>query len=247
VERINLARGQICYGESVRKLNGPRQVKLGSLLVAGMLAAAASLLFFGWLAEEVLESDASQFDDAVRTATHRLASPALTSTMQVFSCLGSVALLLTLTLLSILFLLYFHERRAASLLAITVGGVYLLEIILKSAFHRGRPTAFFGNAPPSSSFPSGHAMASLCFYGALASLLSARTLGRGARWLIWTAAFLLVGMIGFSRVYLGVHYPSDVLAGYLAGLVWIGTICVLDGLLGGSVSAGSERSGSASK
>jgi membrane-associated phospholipid phosphatase len=231
----------------VQKLVDPGKVKLGFFMVAGMLAAVMALLFFAWLAEEVLEADTRQFDDAVRTAIHRLASPALTSAMQVFSFLGSVAFLLTLALVAVLCFLYAHRARSATLLAVALGGAYLLEIVLKYAFHRARPVAFFGTAPASYSFPSGHGIASLCFYGALASLLSARTAGRGARGLIWTAAFLLVGLIGFSRVYLGVHYPSDVLAGYLAGLVWLGTIAILDGMFGHGIPVGAQQSESTSK
>jgi len=83
-------------------------------------------------------------------------------------------------------------------------------------------------APHTYSFPSGHALCSFCFYGVLAGLLSARTKPLGWRLLIWIAAAAMVIAIGLSRIYLGVHYPSDVVAGYLAATVWVGTIIVLD-------------------
>ena len=70
-------------------------------------------------------------------------------------------------------------------------------------------------------------MGSVCFYGVLAAILAARASGRGARWCIWAGAVLLIGMIGFSRIYLGVHYPSDVIAGYCAGAVWVGAVGLL--------------------
>ncbi len=127
-----------------------------------------------------------------------------------------------LRLLAISLFYYFHRPRAAALLAITMAGVASLDLVLKHAFHRVRPVAFFGTSPSSYSFPSGHALGSLCFYGALAAILSTRVAGRRARLCIWTIAILLVGMIGFSRVYLGVHYPSDVIAGYCAAIVWVG-------------------------
>ncbi len=186
----------VCYLCFVRKLDDPKKSKLGFLRVSGMLAAAAASLFFGWLAEEVIEAHTHQFDDAVRMAIHRLTSPPLTSAMQVFSFPGSVRLLLTLTVLAIILILYFRRRRAAALLAIAVAGAYALEIVLKDAFHRSRPAAFFRTAPPS--------------------------------------------------VYLGVPYPNDVLAGYYAGLVWIGTIGILDKALRSGVSVRPEPSGSAS-
>ena len=71
-------------------------------------------------------------------------------------------------------------------------------------------------------------MGSVCFYGVLAAILAARANGRAAKWCIWTGAVLLIGMIGYSRIYLGVHYPSDVIAGYCAGAVWVGAVGLLN-------------------
>jgi undecaprenyl-diphosphatase len=114
------------------------------------------------------------------------------------------------------------------MLAITMLGVAALNVALKFAFHRPRPVAFFGATPSSYSFPSGHALGSLCFYGILAAILAARVRGRGAKFCVWIAALFLIGMIGFSRIYLGVHYPSDVIAGYCAATVWVGAVGFLD-------------------
>ena len=66
-------------------------------------------------------------------------------------------------------------------------------------------------------------MGSVCFYGVLAVILASRATVR-AKWAIWSCAALLIAMIGFSRIYLGVHYPSDVIAGYCAGAVWVGAL-----------------------
>ncbi len=73
-------------------------------------------------------------------------------------------------------------------------------------------------------------MGSVCFYGVLAAILGARVHGATTKWCIWTGAALLIGMIGFSRIYLGVHYPSDVIAGYCAGAVWVGAVGFVDQL-----------------
>jgi len=209
----------------------PKKAKIGFLLLGGILVAAIALLFFGWLAEEVLEADTQRFDTLLRTAIHRLASPPITSVMELISLLGSVGVLVALSLLTISLFYYLHRPRAATLLATTMAGVAVLDLVLKDAFHRVRPLAFFGTSPSSYSFPSGHALASLCFYGALAAILSARIAGRQARLCIWTIAVLLVAMIGFSRVYLGVHYPSDVIAGYCAAIVWVAAVGFLDRIL----------------
>jgi undecaprenyl-diphosphatase len=224
-----------------------KKAKIGFLLLGAILIAAAALLFFGWLAEEVLEADTEQFDAFVRTAIHRLASPALTSMMQVFSLLGSVGVLGALSLLTVFLFFYFHRPRAATLLALTMAGAAGLDLVLKHAFHRARPVSFFGTSPNSYSFPSGHALGSLCFYFSLATILSARTPRRGARLCIWAVAVLFVGIIGFSRIYLGVHYPSDVVAGYCAALVWVGAVGFLDKIPRSRPERGPERSTSTSQ
>src|ERR1051325_9242719 len=107
-------------------------------------------------------------------------------------------------------------------------GSLVLDLTLKYIYHRTRPTAYFGIAPHSYSFPSGHALCSFCFYLVLAGLLSARIRSLALRIMIWTLAIVMVIIIGLSRIYLGVHYPSDVLAGYLAAAVWVGAIIVFD-------------------
>jgi hypothetical protein len=161
----------------------PKKAKIGLLLLGAILVAATALLFFGWLAEEVLEADTQRFDTLLRTAIHRLASPPITSIMELISLLGSVGVLVVLSVLAISHFCYFHRPREATMLGITMAGVALLDLVLKHAFHRIRPLAFFGTSPSSYSFPSGHALALLCFYGALAAILSARIAGRRARFM----------------------------------------------------------------
>ena len=208
-----------------------KKAKDGFLLLVALLIAATALFVFGWLANEMLEGDTQKFDDFVRNAVHRHAAPGLTWFMQGFSFVGSVAVITTLCVLAIAAFLYFRQARTAALLAMTMVGMAALDVTLKMAFHRPRPVAYFGPTPTTYSFPSGHAMGSVCFYGVLAAILAARASGRGAKWRIWMGAVLLIGLIGYSRIYLGVHYPSDVIAGYFAGAVWVGAVASLDHIL----------------
>ena len=209
----------------------PKKVKSGFLLLCALLLAVTALFVFGWLAEEMLEGDTQQFDAFVRTAVHQFATPSVTRLMQISSFLGSVAAVTGMSLVAVCVSLYFRHTRTAALLAITMLGVAALDVALKHAFHRPRPVAFFGASPSSYSFPSGHALGSLCFYGVLAAILAGRARGRRAKFCIWVATVVLVGMIGLSRIYLGVHYPSDVIAGYCAAAVWVGAVGFLDGAL----------------
>jgi undecaprenyl-diphosphatase len=204
-----------------------KEAKSGLLLLGALLMAAVALLVFGWLASEMLEGDTAKFDEFVREAVHRHAAPGITRLMEGFSFIGSVAVVTTLCALAIAAFLYFRQSRMAALLAITMVGMAVLDITLKLAFHRPRPVAYFGTSPSSFSFPSGHALGAFCFYGVLTAILAARAKERKAKWCIWAGAALLIGMIGFSRIYLGVHYPSDVIAGYCAGAVWVGAVASL--------------------
>jgi undecaprenyl-diphosphatase len=101
-------------------------------------------------------------------------------------------------------------------------GASMLNITLKLAFKRARPEPFFDLAAPASySFPSGHSLASCCFFAGLAAVLAGRVKRRRARILIWIAATIMFLLIGLSRIYLGVHYTTDVIAGFSAALIWI--------------------------
>jgi undecaprenyl-diphosphatase len=195
--------------------------RLSTPLVVGLGCAAIFLVLFAMLAEEMLEGDTRQFDDAVRLFVHTHSFTELTAVMRFLSIVGSPMVVTVIaTASSIALWLVGHPRRAI-LIAVTVAGGSLLMWILKIAFHRPRPVPFFDARLPSSySFPSGHAMLSFCLCLSAAALFSARRKSRLARVTIWSFWVSLSVAIGYSRIYLGVHYPSDVIAGYLAALVW---------------------------
>jgi undecaprenyl-diphosphatase len=115
--------------------------------------------------------------------------------------------------------------------AVAALGAEALDQIMKLLFYRPRPEPFFGLASPvTHSFPSGHAMVSCCFFGVLAAILAARQPSLLKRIAIFAAAALLVALMGFSRVYLGLHYPTDVLAGYAAAVVWLAVVRTVYGM-----------------
>jgi undecaprenyl-diphosphatase len=145
--------------------------------------------------------------------------------MELVSNAGSPASITALTLTAAALFWCFGKRRDTKYLAIAVIGAMILDRLLKLSFHRPRPTPFFGLAPPDSySFPSGHALISFCFFAILAWLLESHIRSFPLRLAILALFAFLVLAIGYSRIYLGVHYPSDVLAGYAAGAVWISAV-----------------------
>lgn len=191
-------------------------------LLLGLAAAIATLVFLGWLTDQVFEGDMRQFDDTTRAAVHTLASPGLTAVMRGLSFIGSTLFLALATAAVVVWFALRRWGREAKLFAITMVGASLLNITLKLAFKRERPIPFFDLTPPETySYPSGHSLASCCFFAGLAAILSGRVKRKRARMIIWFAATVMFLLIGLSRIYLGVHYTTDVIAGFTAALIWI--------------------------
>ena len=203
------------------------QATIPVTLLVSLAGATLLLVVFAWMAREVLRGDAEIFDASVRMWVHQYASPTTTRVMTGISMLGGQLLVLGF-LVSMAVFLALKWRRAAAWLAIAVAGAIMLEYTLKILFQRPRPPTFFGVSPHDYSFPSGHALVSFCFYGVVAGLLADRTQSLLLEILIWTSAACTIVAIGLSRVYLGMHHPTDVLAGFLAATIWVSSIVALD-------------------
>jgi undecaprenyl-diphosphatase len=223
----------LIYYERARKPLLNPQAKISKwtaapVLAGSLVSAVLALALFSWLAEEVFEGQTNQFDARVRGFIHQYSSARMTSVMKFVTLLGSPRVLFTLFILfSVGFLLAKWKRAAAWLAAGTAGSV-VLDFTLKLLFHRARPVPFFAPMPKSYSFPSGHALSSFCFYGILAGLIDTRIRSFAARLSVWSAAAVLILLIGVSRIYLGVHYPTDVVAGYCAAAMWVSALVYAD-------------------
>jgi membrane-associated phospholipid phosphatase len=189
------------------------------------IAAAAALIAFGWLAVAVLRGDAAAFDTSVRDTVHVLASPTLTSVMWAITQLGEAVFLVTFGIIVASWLVAEKRKRDAVWFGAAAVGAEAVDQILKQLVRRPRPEAFFGYPQPETySVPSGHAMVSLCFYFVLGTILAARVRSHRAKLAIRIGAVVVAFLIGLSRVYLGVHYPTDVLGGYLAAVIWLAAL-----------------------
>lgn len=208
------------------------QTLAGSILFLGLATAAGALFLFAWLAEEVLEGGTQAFDETIRAFVHGFAGGWLTAFMNFVTTLGSTLFLSIVFVGIFIIFIRISWKRAAVLLTVTMVGAVILNFVLKVSFARARPIPFFDTPLPDSySFPSGHALYAACFYGVLAWLVAARIRDRSLKILIWVLAVMIALLIGLSRIYLGVHYPSDVIAGYSAAIVWISTVIWSDLLL----------------
>jgi undecaprenyl-diphosphatase len=205
---------------------------LGVFLVIGVAVAAVFTLLFGELAEHVMAGSTQAFDEMVLRwiAPHR--THLLDGTMLDITALGTGVVVMTIVGISGLFLwLTKHRYSAMLLLASTAGGI-LLNGLLKVRFDRPRPHVIsWGTQVVSSSFPSGHAMSATIVYGTVAYLAARLQKHMWARWVTMAVALIFIILIALSRIYLGVHYPSDVLAGAIIGLAWAGfCMALLEGV-----------------
>jgi undecaprenyl-diphosphatase len=195
----------------------------GLTLSAGLAVSLVGLWGLSGLTEEVLEGDTERFDRAVLVWIDGHATPWLDQAALEVTALGDTLVVFLLTVVSATLLAVVGRRAYAWLVLLAVGGAAVINPTLKAIFGRERPRVFEWVVPDgtsSAAYPSGHALMSMVTLVTLAFVvhrLSTR------RWIDVSAtlvAGVLILLIGLSRLYLGVHYPSDVLAGYAVGFVW---------------------------
>jgi undecaprenyl-diphosphatase len=198
------------------------------VVLLGLLLVTAGVWGFIFTADQVLEGDTEAFDTWAVRAMRRPDDPAtpigpawLHEVGRDATAFGGVAGLTFFTLVAAGFLYLDGKRPMMWLLLASTGGGLALSSLLKECFNRPRPDIVpHLSYVYTSSFPSGHSMLSAVVYLTLGSLLAASVTQRKLKAYILFVAILLAILVGVSRVYLGVHYPTDVLAGWMAGLAW---------------------------
>ena len=196
-------------------------------LLFGLSLGLASLFGFAKLSEDLLANELLAFDVTVTGFIRSFSSPQMTAIMKEISNLGSPGVLIGV---GVVVMLYTGFKRRhfwdMVLVPLTLLGGIILNEALKGLFHRQRPGWPHLVAATGLSFPSGHSMMSYIFYGLLIYLLWANFPGKRLNWLFTALFGITVFAVGISRIYLGVHYPSDVLAGFAGGSFWL-VACIL--------------------
>lgn len=192
------------------------------LMIAGIGISVLFIILFTNLAEEMMEKEIDNFDEAIINWFKSIENPTLDQVMIFGTELGSVWFLSVCSIAAIIGLwVTARDKWGILFLVIGIGGGGLLTTLLKNLYARGRPSINPEIDAIGYSFPSGHSMGSLIFYGFIAYFIVRSIRKKGLKWLVLLAAGLLVIWIGSTRIYLGAHYPSDVLAGHLAGAIWL--------------------------
>ena len=205
-----------------------------SLLLAGLFVVAGVWIFIA-LAGEVLEGDTTKYDEHILLALRQPGNPADPIgphwTLQVARDLTAMGGVTILGIICAVVGGYFLLQRRYGLCAFTMGSVFsgsLLALVLKEAFHRSRPQIVPHLTDISTaSFPSGHSMISSVTYLTLAAILARTSHDWKTKIFFLAVAVILIGLIGCSRVYLGVHYPTDVFAGWCGGVTWAILCCIV--------------------
>jgi undecaprenyl-diphosphatase len=203
------------------KRTGNLTAALGLVLIIGFVAVGITGWLFTELAETVQSGATLALDDSVlRWMAAHQSTLATTAALET-TALGTGTVVIMMTVVAGMFLALTGQRKPALLLvAATMGGL-ALNLLLKTHYHRPRPHIFpWATNAVSSSFPSGHAMNAVIVYGTIAYLAARLSRRRSIRAITQLLAVIVVIAICASRVYLGVHYPSDVLGGSIVGAAW---------------------------
>lgn len=195
--------------------------------LVALLIAAATWGFIK-IADEALDGDTAAFDEAVVRALRNpddLSRPIgpemLEEIARDVTALGGIGPLAFFSIVAAGYLFFDRKLRMALYLAGATGGSVVVSLILKNLFDRPRPTVVpHLTEVYTSSFPSGHSMLSAAIYLTLGSLIAASTPRVSLKIYVLSVTIVLSLAVGISRVYLGVHYPTDVLAGWMAGMIW---------------------------
>lgn len=194
---------------------------------AGLGLAAALLAVFGFVAEDVIEGETRVFDDAVLLALRVPGEPRtpigphwLVEAARDVTALGSFSVLGILLAVVVAYLLLEGKRRTAALIAGAVVGGTIISTVLKRLFDRPRPDLTGVTDVFTASFPSGHALVSAVAFLTIGTVLAGAAEKTSFRIFYIGCAVALTVIVGLSRIYLGVHYPTDVLAGWSLGAAW---------------------------
>jgi undecaprenyl-diphosphatase len=194
----------------------------GQVVIAAALVVVAGTWGFVELLDEVKEGETQQFDEWMIRFLREHEGPAwLQEVGRDLTALGGVAVMAVVTAAVAGYLLLCKKYHAMWLVLVATAGGLLLSIALKHVIDRDRPLLVeYKSMVYTSSFPSGHSMMAAVVYLTLGSLLARITPGRLLKLYFLTLAMVVTALVGVSRVYLGVHWPTDVLAGWCGGLVW---------------------------
>jgi undecaprenyl-diphosphatase len=203
-----------------QKINPHISSLIASIGIGGLALCLLILLIVAQLADEVLEKEAFAFDKSILLWLHQFSHPILDQFMLTITQLGNLNIVIVVTVITLNLLLWKRYYQEAKIFLLACVGAWILTTGMKLFFAKSRPQLWpLLISENSFSFPSGHALGSVVLYGFIAYLLSS-FYPKFSR-LIFCLVLIIIILIGFSRLYLGVHWPTDIIAGYGVGFLWL--------------------------
>lgn len=196
-------------------------------IVIGAILSVFSFLFFVKVAKDVLEKDRVFIDLFISQVVYSFRTPELTEIMRFFSYIGGEFTLFA-SIVIIIWMVAKGYKRDALGFSFAIGMGYILNTVIKAILKVPRPAIDPLVIETFYSFPSGHSMNSFIFYASLSYLVFHFTRKRHLSISLAILAGVIIFFVGLSRIYLGVHYPTDVLAGFVAGFWWFVTVILID-------------------
>lgn len=189
--------------------------------VMTLFSCISLVVLFSYLATAISQNKISHFDEPIISVVQAVEEPWLTTLAKLLATIGSGSVVVSIALILAVLLYFLRRREQALLVLVVILGSGALNQILKIVFRRERPDIHRIMEIGGFSFPSGHAMLAMSLYGILAYILWRNVKTAASRVLLVSAAVVMILAIGTSRIYLGVHYPSDIVGGISISAVWL--------------------------
>lgn len=196
------------------------KIKNGDIIKKGIkwLVAILMLAVVFLIVYNISKNDISRFDDYIYKHISFLISPKITFIFKIITNLGSVYAVVAICLVSFIFI---KDKRYGKMISLNLIIISILNFVLKNIFNRTRPTGLALIEETGRSFPSGHSMINMAFYGLIVYFIYIKVKNKYIKWISVSILSILIVLIGISRIYLGVHYASDVVAGFCISIAYL--------------------------
>ena len=177
------------------------------------------LIIFCIILDNVLDKEIQKFDNFVYNGISKIINEPLTIFLKIITTIGAAYVIIPVCIISII---YFWKKKEAKYITVNLITIFFSNQLLKRIIERPRPEGFRIVEELGYSFPSGHSMVSMGFYGFFIYLIYKKVKNKYIKWISISLLILIIILIGISRIYLGVHYASDVIAGFVLSIAYLG-------------------------
>lgn len=177
------------------------------------------LVLFFFILDNVLDKEIERFDNSIYNLISKIINEPLTIILKIITTFGAAYIIIPICIISVI---YFWKKKEATYILVNLITIFFSNQLLKRIVERPRPEGFRIVDELGFSFPSGHSMVSMAFYGFFIYLIYKKVKNKYIKWISISLITILILLIGISRIYLGVHYASDVIAGFLLSIAYLG-------------------------